>query len=101
MYSLNNHSTYAYVYVHACCTRTCVRTHARIVADSKINGYSQQNITGNARYFKDRGEGVVNIFECSVQQTFPLYNTNQRNAHFSELLFNFCCLLQSGVGECV
>jgi len=34
MYSLNNHATYAYVYVHAC-TRACVRTHALIVADSK------------------------------------------------------------------
>jgi hypothetical protein len=45
--------------------------------------------------------GVVNIFECSVQQTFQLYNTNEQNAHFYELLFNFCCLLQSGVGECV
>jgi len=39
------------------------------------------------------GGGVVNIFECSVQQTFQLYNTNQRNAQFSELIFNFCCLL--------
>jgi hypothetical protein len=77
MYSLNNHSTYAYVYV-----RACVRTYPRIVADSKINGDSQENNTGNARYFEEVGGGI-NTFECSVQQTFQLCNTNQRNAQFS------------------
>jgi hypothetical protein len=44
---------------------------------------------------------MVNTFECSVRQTFQLYNTKQRNAQFSDLIFNLCCLLQSGVGESV
>jgi hypothetical protein len=56
-----------------------------------LSYFSFSSVHSNLPYFSRRFGNVIDF--CFFAPCIVVYNTNQRNAQFTILIFNFCCLL--------